>query len=303
MIARVQCEMARELYQAKKLEECLELCTRIVKEEKSTLIAPAASLLAIQAQLAIYSAIPASDKENKMAAMEKLEKIVKFTADAWPGKPEADDARIVLAQAALNRGETQARLSILDQVNPKSERYPASLALSGGILWEMYRVARKAALEAHQEPEAAAKEAMESNRKRAKEKLAAAVDRFKKAPTAKATPQQILAEATYAEILLEGGSYKEAVAVLDPLVAASKPDKPGDLEMTTVRIFLDALRTPRRGKPPEGGRSRHDPGQRRGGKRDGELSARRFRRQPRRRTQEGGGRPHQGQQSWRPEGR
>jgi predicted Zn-dependent protease len=194
--------------------------------------------------MGIYTAVPATEKEKKKAARETFEKIAKFVIDTWPNKPEADDARMTLAQDALNRGDAEGALKILGEINPKSERYGVSLAISGQLLWELYVKTKKPFLEMGNKPDATAQAALDSLRKRAREKMAAAVAKLMESigPGKPPSPQCIAAQLLYSEILLEEAGFKEAVTLLEPLVTANKPNKPGALEITTVRIFLDALR-------------------------------------------------------------
>ncbi len=60
------------------------------------------------------------------------------TTKAWPGLPEADDARMILGQAYLVNREIDKALKQFDMVNHRSERYPTAQYLLGQTIWYHY---------------------------------------------------------------------------------------------------------------------------------------------------------------------
>src|SRR5262249_55210143 len=66
---------------------------------KDSPMAPPITALAISARLTQYAG--ASDDKTKTEMLTNLMQIAEYTIKTWPDKPEADDARIALAQANL----------------------------------------------------------------------------------------------------------------------------------------------------------------------------------------------------------
>ena len=65
VLAAVEYEIALQLFQAGKFAESLELCSRIIQEEKTAPVTPSAALLAVHSQMGIYTAVPATEKEKR----------------------------------------------------------------------------------------------------------------------------------------------------------------------------------------------------------------------------------------------
>ena len=110
-----------------KWEDCLGTTDKIFKEYKDSPAAPMAGSLAVSAALNLYAAAP---EGKKTAALERLKKYARLTEEAWPGKPEADDARMMLAQADLVQGKIDEALAGFEKIDPRSERYPNALLLA-----------------------------------------------------------------------------------------------------------------------------------------------------------------------------
>ena len=70
--------------------------------------------------------------------MERVIAAAHLTADNWPGRPEADDARMDLGILYIYCGDTKQALKQFDSVNPKSERYPKALYMAGLTHWQLY---------------------------------------------------------------------------------------------------------------------------------------------------------------------
>ena len=58
--------------------------------------------------------------------------------ETWPGKPEADDARMMLAQADLVQGKIDQALAGFEKIDPRSQRYPNALLLAAETYWRRW---------------------------------------------------------------------------------------------------------------------------------------------------------------------
>ena len=94
-----------------------------------------AGSLAVSAALNLYSAAP---EGKKSAALDRLKKYAKLMEDTWPGRPEADDARMMLAQADLVQGKIDEALAGFEKIDPRSERYPNALLMAAETYWRRW---------------------------------------------------------------------------------------------------------------------------------------------------------------------
>jgi tetratricopeptide (TPR) repeat protein len=222
-----------------KVAEAYQEAGKMVQEYDGTAIAPAAAAVAVQAALRLFATANAQDRA---AALERVEKVAKFTEEKWPEKPEADDARIALGQAAIVRGNVEDAIAIFEKVNPKSERYPVGLHWAGVTYW-------RRSLTERQKPENARnKEQMEGDRVKASERFAKSLELQQKALEAgKTMPQQMVdTQLALGEIRLEEGKAEEAVKLFSPLVELKKEAKGGEgggVDNTTLRIFVGAVQS------------------------------------------------------------
>ena len=130
---RARLQMAVALHGAEKFDECLATAEAIIGDRPDGPLAPAASSLAVSA--AVSLCVKNADKQPALA---RLEQIAHRAIERWPSKPEADDARIALGQASLMRGELPVAIAAFEQVNPRSQRYPAAMYLAGQTHWRIY---------------------------------------------------------------------------------------------------------------------------------------------------------------------
>jgi len=224
---------AVKLFQGNKMEECLASIGKILQEDKETPAAAQAGSLAVQAALNLYAA--AADQEKRQASLERLEKVCQMAESTWAGKAPADDARMAMAQVNLVLGKTKEALEVFEKVNPKSERYPLALYLSGRTYWQIYLNERMQG--------GAGNEKLAADRAKAVQRIADALAGFRKAedPKRPLTPQHVESQLLMAFVHMEAKEYKEAAALLQPLVDQVKASKPQGLDDTTVRIFRAAL--------------------------------------------------------------
>ena len=228
--------ISRDQFNAGKLEDCVTTVGNLVRQNKDSPLAPAASALAVSASLNLYVAAAANDKP---AALERLLRIAEFTATTWPIKPEADDARMALGQASLVGGKVDEALAAFENVNPKSERYFYARHLLGKTLFQRYATEKK-------KPEAnQSKPQLAADLDKAQKALAESLDLQRKTLEAgKPLPRQVIeTQLLLAEIAVEGGKMPEAAALYQPLVEAIKGTKTEEVDNLILRVIIGAVQT------------------------------------------------------------
>ena len=239
-LAAAKYNVAHQMYRAGKWLECASAAESLAREDSTTAAAPQAASLAMAAALNLYVGVPANDATNRQAAMARLERIAKLTEETWPGKAEADDARIYLGQAFQARGEVDKAIGVFDNVSPKSQRYSRALTLAAAIHWQRYLTQK---LNPASTADKAGKEKLAAERAKAVQKANAALEGLAKQAEAgkPLAPQHVEAQFLVAQMHFEAGEHKEAVALLKPLVDSIKASKPESLDNTTVRICVIAV--------------------------------------------------------------
>ena len=218
-----------------KWEDCLATAERIFSDYKDSSIAPQAGSLAVSAALNLYSAAP---KDKKAEALKRLKKYASLAEDSWPGRPEADDARMMLAQADLVQGKIDEALAGFEKIDPRSERYPNALLLAAETYWRR----RLAEME---KPEGSRnKGQMDADLDRALRNLETGLKlQQKKVVPGEQLPRPLVeTQLLLAEIKLGGGDAREAAALLQPLVDAFAAAKPEEADNVIVRIYAGAVR-------------------------------------------------------------
>lgn len=235
-LANAKYAAAAELYRANKLEECLRAAELLADEDKTSPIAPQAASLAVAAALNLYVNTPPSDPQKKQAALHQLERIAQYTETHWPGKPEADEARIYRGQALLARGELDKALAAFDSVSPKSPRYPRALSLAAAIHWQRYLALRMAG--------GADKSKLAAQRAKAFQMAQAGLEGMNKLaePGKPLSPHHIEAQYLVAAMHFEADEHQQAVALLEPLVEMIKASK-AEPDSNTVRICVIAVQS------------------------------------------------------------
>lgn len=224
---------AAELYKANKFAEFREAARKIAAEFPDTAVAADAAAMAVDAQLRLYASLPASQSRQRAEALDLLTKLAKEVEARWPGKPQADDARMALAQAALVRGEVDQALAAFEAVSDRSERYPVALSLAAQTYWRRY-------LTEKQKGPQADKSLMDADRSKALERVRASVERFRRVaePGKPLARPHLEAELLLAEIQLDGGDAKEAASLLEPLVRQFQAEKAATVDLTMLRVFF-----------------------------------------------------------------
>ena len=233
-LARCQFMVARDLANKEKYQEALELAGAVVRQNKESPIAPAASELGVKAAFGLYLG---AAQENKESARERLVKIAEYTIQNWPGKPEADGVRILLGQLSVSTGKVEEALKTFESVNPKSDRYPVALHMAGHTYWVRYLLAKSGQAKAD-------KAQREADRQRAFERITQSLELQRKTleKGKPMPPQMIETQLALADIYAERGDAQQAVALYQPLVEAVQAAKPESFDLTTMRIFVGAVK-------------------------------------------------------------
>jgi hypothetical protein len=218
-----------------KWEDCLATTGKIFSDYKDSSVAPQAGSLAVSAALNLYAAAP---EGKKAEALKRLKKYARLAEDSWPGRPEADDARMMLAQADLVQGKIDEALAGFEKIDPRSERYPNALLLAAETYWRR----RLAEME---KPEGGRnKGQMDADLDRALKNLNAGLKlQQKKVVPGEQLPRPLVeTQLLLAEIKLGGGDAREAADLLQPLVDAVAAAKPEEADNVIVRIYAGAVR-------------------------------------------------------------
>jgi hypothetical protein len=220
---------------SEKWEDCLGTTDKIFKEYKDSPAAPIAGSLAVSAALNLYAAAP---EAKKTAALERLKKYARLTEEAWPGKPEADDARMMLAQADLVQGKIDEALAGFEKIDPRSVRYPNALLLAAETYFRRW-------LAEKEKPENARnKGQMDADLDHAMKNLSASLKLQQKKAEPGEPPSRSMIETQLllAEIKLNVGDAEEAATLLQPLLDAVTASQPEEVDNTIVRIYAGAVR-------------------------------------------------------------
>lgn len=226
---------ARNQLILEKYEDCLGNAEKIIKEYQNSPTAPMAGSLAVSAALNLYAA---ATEGKKSAALERLKKYAKLTEDAWPDKPEADDARMMLAQADLVQGKIDQALAGFERIDPRSQRYPNALLMAAETYWRRWLTEKEKPEDSRNKPQ------MDADLDHALKNLNTSLKLLqKKIEPGKPVPQSLIeTQLLLAEIKLSGGNAREAAALLQPLLDTVKASKPEEMDNVAVRIYVGAVR-------------------------------------------------------------
>jgi tetratricopeptide (TPR) repeat protein len=232
--------LARDLFNKGKLDECIEMANKLVRDDdgkvkKSSASAAQGSAMAVRAALDLYMK---AGEDKKAAALENLLKQAEFTEKNWPDRPEADDSRMDRGQAKLVAGEWAEAITIFERVNPKSERYPMALYMAGKAYALRYVAERS-------KPDAVRNnQQMAADLAKAIERVNSGLEILKtKNDAGHPLPEYYLdMQLLLAEIRIENGQAKEAAALYQPMVDLIEAERPQTLDATTLRVFLGAVR-------------------------------------------------------------
>ncbi|MGW8256082.1 MAG: tetratricopeptide repeat protein, partial [Thermoguttaceae bacterium] len=214
---------------------CIEAAGKVVNDYKTSPAAPRSASLAVCAALNLYIAAPA---DKKTAALDSLKEFARFTENTWPGSPEADEVRMMLAQARLVEGKMVEALSIFEKIDPRSDRYPNALYLAGETYW------RRRMLEAAKPAAKRNQAQMDADRAKAISKLEASLRLQQRKNNPHQPPSRTLVETQLllAEIMLSDGKPSQAVDLLQPLLETLSASPADNMDNLFVRIYVCAIR-------------------------------------------------------------
>jgi tetratricopeptide (TPR) repeat protein len=257
-IAGCDYNIAMELFRKGKLDEAVTILRdKILRDEqsKSTPTATAAAALLLNVLLNQYNGMEAKtddDKAARAAAEKQLvdtaEKIIK----GWPGKSEADAARLTLErlkigeanqvlesrpdpqasgpqaadparalaeQAALFQGKVEEATKIWLAINPRSEHLVTGCYLIGYTYWRGYRV-EKRQIEGGIKVDDETKQRVDAWCQRGIKAMQKAVDTLTASPPTEGRVANMLRDSTLllAEMQLDQGNAKGALPLFQRLV-------------------------------------------------------------------------------------
>jgi tetratricopeptide (TPR) repeat protein len=242
-LARARLGTLCDMFNQGKYQECIDGLRAIAFEDsaKKTVRAGSdaavrASAVALTAALRLYAA---AAPDRKPAALRKLVELADLIESHWPDRPEADDARMARAQVKLSAGRLREAVAVLDRVNPKSPRYPQAMLLAGQAF------AALAELENSKPAGARSPDRIAADRAEAVERLEAGRTVLRRQVLPERPAPNFLAdtELLLADIRRAGGELQQAAAVYQSQIDAVKTQRRRELDETTLRVFLGALRT------------------------------------------------------------
>jgi tetratricopeptide (TPR) repeat protein len=235
-LAQVLFRQAADQYGLHNLEKTLALCGELVRDYPDNPLAEDASALAISAALGEYSE---ATKDAKPAALARLEKVTSFALNRWPKNPVADDARMALAQVALQANDYPTAEKRLAEVNAQSSRYSTALHILGQVRWKQYLTAKKA-------PDAKDRtDEIQKLRDEAVSNLKTSLQRQQAAwqATSESMPSSLFeTQLLMAEINLEAEQFSDAAALFAPLVQSLKSANSDSLDKSDQRALVGAIR-------------------------------------------------------------
>ena len=203
--------LAYALYMNKQLLEAEVLAGHLARRRTNWEYAPAAATLALQATLDEYNTPPHIDRAGDL---ERYIDLAKFTAQAWPEREEADEAKIMLGRIHQGRGEYDQAMADFASVRPRSAHRLEAQTRLGGAHWAKSRALAREGDAKKAEADAEAAQAVAVLRK--------ALDDRKAAGTPAEDAAYLGNAADLGAALTESGKVDEALAALRPIVEAQK---------------------------------------------------------------------------------
>ena len=156
-------------------------------------------------------------------------------------KPEADDARNVLARVLIARGDAAAGLALLREIPSGSRHFPSAVQTIGQAYLRMYRDEKK-------KPEAQRNaDQLTKSRGLAVENLGKSLELQKKSLAAGEPMPKQIADLQYmlGSLALEGKDDKTAQSLLDPLVndwERNNKSSKKEMDDDAQRLFVATIR-------------------------------------------------------------
>jgi hypothetical protein len=257
---------------------------KVLEDEhfQTTSVAPTAAALLLNVLLNQYNGMEETsddDKAAKLEARKRLEAGAEQIIARWPGKPEADAARLAkarllvmdantLAETPAGKSEAEAVQLRVDKflkkmkeagaifrdINPKSEHFVTALYLTGYTYWRRYRVEKaeikrieEASPQLSGEPRRLlddAKAQTNTFRQAAVRVMQLAVQTMETTPPPK-EKKQLVADSTLllAEMLAERGDHKEALVYFQKLLDELGKSEAKGLDATAMQVCNGAVQS------------------------------------------------------------
>ncbi len=174
----------------------------------------------------------------------RMESLANYLAARWAGQPEADEARMVLIDTAVDKRDLEKAKSLLEKMPEDSSRRGQAELRLGQALWAEY--VRDATLEENRPPQ----EKLDALAQQAQQMLRTGIERMRKGVDAGGAVQYPLVYSvlSLAQILIDAGRPAEAVKWLDDpkigpitLIKAGHPAvAAADFQIDTYKAALRA---------------------------------------------------------------
>ena len=128
-------ELARVQLAAGKADAALDTAERLAGDMRVGEMGPQAGMLALSAAFSLFNDAPAQDKA---AADRRVQQAADKVIARWPGRVQADDARMALAKLKLVQDDFAAAIPWLEAVKSSSPRYSTALYLQAQTYWRLY---------------------------------------------------------------------------------------------------------------------------------------------------------------------
>jgi hypothetical protein len=273
-----------EQWHKEDLAAAAETLNRLIEDKqlRGTPAAQSAAALLLNVLLYQYNGMQEKTDEEKTAkadALQRLTETANRIIQYWPGKPEADAARLALErikiveanrilesppakpdadaaralseQVALFQGKVDEAHGIFLQINPKAENYPTGLYLIGLTYWRGYSM-EKRQIEAIEKgaiaggPKVAddVKQRVDSWCQKAIKGMQIAVDTLKATPSPDGKPPKMLADSQLllAEMMAAQSDPKAVVALLQPLADDLVKSKARGMDEVSFKICSGLVR-------------------------------------------------------------
>ncbi|MGC4007441.1 MAG: hypothetical protein QM811_31685 [Pirellulales bacterium] len=185
-------------------------------------------------------------QENVKTRLATLIELGKSILAKWPGKEEADEARVILGQMAFEANDYSGAYGYLKDVRTESKRFASTQQLMGQMFWKRYTEDKKAgtkpdlADDEKKKLETSAKTFRDNATKHfqtAVETQSKDVDKSEALPKNLAESRQILSQA-----LLESDRVADAKQAVAPLIDDLIAHKPEQIDIGVLRTVNLAVK-------------------------------------------------------------
>ncbi len=226
-------ELARVQLAAGKAQDALDTAERLAGDTRVGETGPQAGMLALSAAFSLFNDAPAADRA---AADRRVQQAADKVIARWPGRVQADDARLALAKLKLVQDDYAAAIPWLEAVKASSARYSTALYLQAQTYWRLY-------LDESRQPTPNQPVAAR-NKDKAVRALETLTEHERKGQTAGAAPTESQRDAIMllAEMYLEADETAKVGPLLEPLLASVQGSQVAAIDPSTLRVLALAMR-------------------------------------------------------------